>query len=228
MLVGFSTGSLALSNVRLGLQMVSGHKAVAIELSALREEELIPLINVLDSLDLHQFSYVSFHAPSRLSALSEGEVVDLLCKVAGRGWPVIVHPDVITDYALWRKLGESLCLENMDKRKPVGRSAGELAELFRRLPEARLCFDIGHARQVDPTMSEAEAILRRFGSRIRQIHLSLVTSSSAHEPLNYESLLAYRRVARLLPKDVPIILETPVRKEQVDEEISKARELVGS
>jgi endonuclease IV len=77
-------------------------------------------------------------------------------------------------------------------------------------------------------MSEAEAILRRFGSRIRQIHLSLVTSSSAHEPLNYESLLAYRRVARLLPKDVPIILETPVRKEQVDEEISKATELVGS
>jgi hypothetical protein len=223
MLVGFSTGSLALGNVRLGLQMVRGHSTMAIELSALREGELVPLVESLDSLDLRQFSYVSFHAPSRLRTLPEATAVAVLRRVALRGWPIVTHPDVITEAASWRQLGDRLCLENMDKRKPIGRTAKELAALFERFPDACLCFDIGHARQVDPTMSEAEAILRRFRSRIRQIHLSLVNSSSVHEPLNYESLLAYGRVSHLLPRDVPIILETPVRGEQIDFEMKKAR-----
>src|SRR5438477_12475760 len=76
--IGFSTGSLALNNVRLALKMVAGKRTSAIELSALREEELAPLIDLLDSLDLRQFAYVSFHAPSRLTTLTETAVVELL------------------------------------------------------------------------------------------------------------------------------------------------------
>src|SRR5438270_2342900 len=110
--VGFSTGSLALSDVRLGVRMVAGHPAAAIELSALREHELDPLMGLLDSLDLSQFSYVSVHAPSQVHVLSESDVVEKLGKAVERKWPVIVHPDVIKDDAVWRTLGESLCLEN--------------------------------------------------------------------------------------------------------------------
>lgn len=228
MRIGFSTGSLALGNVRLGLQMVAGTKADVVELSALREEEIVPLIDALDSLDLRQFSYVSFHAPSRLNVLSESEAVGLLRGVADRRWPVIVHPDVICEPALWRPLGEMLCIENMDKRKRIGRTAAELQEIFSDFPDARLCFDIGHARQIDPTMGEARAILNCFKGRIRQIHVSFVTSSSSHERLNYESMLAYGRVARLIPHDVPVILETPVACDEVENEISKAETLVAS
>src|SRR4051794_1997340 len=72
----------------------------------------------------------------------------------GRGYPVVVHPDVIFDRPRWRVLGEALFIENMDKRKPVGRTVEELQEFFRDLPAARFCFDIGHARQVDPSMTE--------------------------------------------------------------------------
>ena len=228
MLIGFSTGSLARSNVRLGLEMVAKCKADAIELSALREEELLPLIDQLDSLELRQFSYIAFHAPSHLSALTEAEVVDLLRGVADRGWPVVVHPDVICDFALWRILGEYLCIENMDKRKRTGRTAAELQDVFSHVPDAKLCFDIGHARQIDPTMGEAGAILRLFQGRIRQVHLSFVTSGSAHERLNNESMMAYRRVARLIPCDVPVILETPVACDEVENEISKAELLATS
>lgn len=221
MVIGFSTGSLALGNVRRGLQMVEGHATAAIELSALREEELVPLVESLDDLDLSHFSYISVHAPSKLNALSESEVVLMLTAVADREWPIVVHPDVITNFNLWRRLGRKLCLENMDKRKMTGRTACELEAFFAQLPEATLCFDIGHARQIDPTMCEADAILRRFGDRLQQIHLSLVNSRSGHEPLNYEGVLAFRRVAHLLPQSIPIILETPVERAGIEKELEK-------
>jgi hypothetical protein len=226
MVVGFSTGSLALGNVRLGLQMVEGHATAAVELSALREEELMPLIESLDELDLAEFSYISLHAPSKLKAMSQRETVALLRPVAERGWPIIVHPDVIDDMDEWRSLGKRLCIENMDKRKRTGRTAAELAGFFMELREATLCFDIGHARQIDPTMCEADAILRQFGPRLQQIHLSLVNSQGGHEPLNYESMLAFRRVSHLLPNDVPIILETPVPATGIEKELQKVGWLV--
>ncbi|HEX5446063.1 MAG TPA: TIM barrel protein [Pirellulales bacterium] len=221
MVVGFSTGSLALGNVRLGLQMVEGHATAAVELSALREEELVPLVESLDDLDLTGFRYISLHAPSKLRSMSEIEVARLLCPVAERGWPIVVHPDVIGSFDPWRTLGDRLCIENMDKRKPTGRTAGELAAFFRELPDATLCFDIGHARQIDPTMCEADAILRKFGGRLQQVHLSLVNSQGGHEPLNYEAMLAFRRVSHLLPENVPIILETPVRAAGIEKELKK-------
>lgn len=221
MVVGFSTGSLALGNVRLGLKMVEGHATAAVELSALREEELVPLVESLDDLDLTAFSYISFHAPSKLKAMSESEVVRSLRPVAARGWPIIVHPDVIAEFAVWAMLVDRLCIENMDKRKRTGRTADELLGFFATLPEATLCFDIGHARQIDPTMCEADAILRQFGDRLQQIHLSLVNSQGGHEPLNYESMLAFRRVAHLLPENIPIILETPLPAAGIQRELEK-------
>ncbi len=192
-----------------------------LELSALREEELLPLVRALDTLDLSQFNYISLHAPSRLARLSESEVISALKDVASRGFPIIVHPDVIVDFDLWNELGDKLCLENMDKRKSTGRTASELEACFLELPSATLCFDIGHARQIDPTMCEANAILLRFADRTQQIHMSLVNSKSVHEPLNYESILAFRRVAHLLPSNVPIILETPVSSDRIQAEIDK-------
>ena len=208
--IGFSTGSLAFGNFRLGLQMVQGQSAAAIELSALREEELVPLVQALDSLDLSQFSYVSVHAPSKLVQLSEAFVVEQLGAVAQRGWPIIVHPDVVNTTSLWTQFSGLLCIENMDKRKPSGRTTAELSEIFGVLPDASLCFDIGHARQVDPTMCEAELMLKAFQQRIKQIHLSAVSSQSKHEPLNFEAIVAFQRVAHLITPNTPVILETPV------------------
>ncbi len=116
----------------------------------------------------------------------------------------------------------------MDKRKRTGRTALQLAQVFDKLPEATLCFDIGQAHQVDSTMQEAEAILRRFQSRLRQVHMSYVNSQSQHERLNFESIRAFRQVAHLFGKSIPIILETPVSRSEVDEEISAAEFVITS
>ena len=111
----------------------------------------------------------------------------------------------------------------MDKRKPIGQTVAHLSEVFKVLPRASLCFDIGHARQVDPTMSAAAAILQFCRGRLRQLHISEVNSQSKHDPLSFESILAFRKVAHLIPESVPVIVESTVGKEEVNEEIQNAR-----
>lgn len=217
-LIGYSTGSLALGNFRSGIQMLRGKPYAAIELSALRETELESLVESLDDLSLEQFSYVSVHAPSFLIEFSERQLARCLEPVFDRRWPTVIHPDLIDDYAIWRDYGELVCVENMDKRKPTGRTAAELAEIFEQIPQASLCFDIGHARQVDPTMIEASNILRGFGTRLKQLHVSEVNTASGHESLNAAAVSAFSKVAPLIPVDIPIIMETPVGPEWIESE----------
>jgi hypothetical protein len=148
--------------------------------------------------------------------------LELLAQVAARKWPIIVHPDAMHTPAEWARLGDCLCIENMDKRKPIGQTAKSLAEIFKILPRASLCFDIGHARQVDPTMTEAWTMLRSFRERIAQLHVSEVNTQSRHDRLSLESVLAFQRVSHLIPVNVPVILESRVEEDEIDEEIQNA------
>jgi hypothetical protein len=157
--IGFSTGALAYADFRRGLAMISRRGLSTIELSALRQNELIPLLDAIPTLDLSGFEYVSIHAPSQFEPAWEQTLFSRLQAEGWRGWPIVIHPDAIRDFGLWRELGPRVCIENMDKRKPIGRTADELAVVFDQLPAATLCFDAGHARQVDLTMTEAYLIL---------------------------------------------------------------------
>jgi len=170
--VGFSTGALAFGDFRRALNMLRVRRDIlAVELSALRQPELLPLRDAANELDLSQFIYVAVHAPSNIDGETEQQVVNHLFDFAAKGWPVIVHPDAIHNYSLWSTFGNLLCVENMDKRKEIGRTVDELAIVFNRLPDASLCFDLGHARQVDATMTEAYLILKVYQSRLQQIHV---------------------------------------------------------
>lgn len=220
--LGFSTGALALGDFRKGLDLCRQHGLRAVELSALRLPELEPLVQALPALDLSGFEYVSLHAPSRYAPEAERRVASFALEAAERGIPVIVHPDAICDPLLWKPLGAMLTIENMDRRKPLGRSAAELEPFFERLPDAWLCFDLGHARQFDPSMVEAELLLVRYRGRIRQLHVSEVNTFSRHERLSWLSYFALQHVAPLLPADVPAILEACVEPEQIDAELQFA------
>ena len=126
-------------------------------------------------------------------------------------------------FGLWRELGSLLCIENMDKRKPIGRTASELDVIFGQLPDTKFCFDIGHAWQVDPTMTEAYWILKCHRERLVQIHVSEVNSRSKHDSLSYATIQSFRDVAHMIPPELPLILETPVSQEKMHEEMKKAR-----
>ena len=222
-IIGFSTGAIAKGDFRFALDVLKRARVSAIELSALREEELPDLSRSLRQLDLGPFEYVSVHAPARFVRFQEQEVVRLLEPVAALRRPIVVHPDTIKCPELWRGFGNMLLIENMDKRKPIGRTSEELATFFDSLPEAGFCFDVAHARQIDPTMMEAGQLLRTFGQRIQEVHASGVSTRSTHGPISAAASFAYSNIAALIPPSVPIILESPIQEDSILDEISFAR-----
>jgi hypothetical protein len=224
--IGFSTGAISKGDFRRALEILAPFRLPVVELSALRLDELPNLANAAGRLDLTDYRYVSVHAPSSFSSTDEQLVVAYLRGFAERGWPVVVHPDVMFTDALWVQFGNKLLIENNDKRKSVGRTTDELAALFGRFPEAGLCFDVGHARQIDPTMNEAYLILQHGRARLRQVHISEVNAFSHHDPLSSAAIEATRRVADLVPECVPIILETLIDQGQstIEVELHRASE----
>jgi hypothetical protein len=218
--IGFSTGAIALGDFNRALVELSGHGLAAVELSALREHELAPLMAALPTLSLNSYEYVSVHAPSKLNNLSDVDVVQLLQPAINRLYPIIVHPDGLRDVTAWRSLRSGLCIENMDGRKPIGRTVPELNRIFDALPEATFCFDIGHAYQIDPTMKLAGELLHAFDRRLRQVHLSYVTPDFFHHRITKEVASDYSKVAALIPAHVPVILESPVSGDAISAEIA--------
>jgi hypothetical protein len=219
--IGFSTGALALGDFDKGLALMADRHTSVIELSALREEELPPLVGALNRLHLDGYKYVSVHAPSQLRTMKESAVADMLRPCIDREWHVVLHPDAIGDHGCWREFGRWLCIENMDKRKEAGRTAVELRRHFRELPAASMCLDLAHARQVDPTLGIAREIIREYGEKIVQLHLSELDVKSHHEPLSMAAVWAIREIAHLLP-DCPVILESMVQPNGIDSELEMA------
>lgn len=222
-LIGFSSGSLAKGNFQYAIDVLRTYNIDVIELSALREHELAPLLHALaQGLDVSDFRSVSFHAPSKLKELDAGKLCDMLEPIVARKWNIIVHPDLIDDPHPWRQLGHYLCIENSDHRKPLGRTATEMAEYFDKLPEASWCFDVAHARQVDSTMSVAIAMLASFADRLREIHLSRIDMAGKHWAMDVATIQACRRIAARVDPNVPIILEAVIKPEGIPDELLSA------
>jgi len=180
----------------------------AVELAALSEPELPGLVRYLEGGPSLPFLYTSVHAPSKHRRIPELDLVNMLARLPRSIDAIVVHPDSIGDPRLYRPLGRRLAIENMDARKQAGQTAEELAPFFDELPEAGLCFDVAHAKSVDPTMEEGGRILEEFGDRLRHVHLSSLDENCHHVPLTEhdESLFA-SLLSRC--RDVPWILEAP-------------------
>ncbi len=119
-----------------------------------------------------------------------------------------MHPDTMQDPTAYRPLGRRLVLENMDARKQDGRTHAELERYFQALPEAGLCFDIAHAKSIDPTLTEGGSILDAYASRLRHVHLSSLDEDAHHVPLTDEDEILYPMLLQKC-RDVPWILEAP-------------------
>jgi hypothetical protein len=222
--IGFSTGAVAYGDFQGALDLLASSKLPCIELSALRMAEVETLVRAIPHLDLHGYHYVSFHAPSSFSADEEVGLAELLHAGVPKTWPIVLHPDTVWNPAVWRRLGNRVAVENMDRRKPIGRSVVELAAIFESLPEALLCFDLGHARQCDSSMTDAFLMLSTFQNKLVQVHLSEVNSESQHDPISYGAILAFQQIASLIPESVPVILESRVTSAQILSEVGRAQE----
>lgn len=182
---------------------------VAAELSALSESELPGLVDYLAQSPALPFSYVAAHAPTKGRRLSEPRLVDLLLELPNEISSIVLHPDVIVSPPEYTRLGSRLVIENMDCRKPVGRTAEGLGKLFEQLPEAGLCFDVPHAASVDPSLEIGRRILDVHGHRLRQVHLSSLDAACHHQPLTSTDEARFTELIDRC-RDVPWILEAPL------------------
>ncbi len=180
---------------------------VAVELCALSARELPGLLEYLSAAPRLPFAYVSVHAPSK-GVDDESAVVAALRRLPTWIDAVVVHPDTMQDPSCYRVLGRQLVIENMDTRKAVGLTAEELGQLFEALPDAGLCLDVAHAKDVDPTMEVARTILREFASRLRHVHLSSLDQDRHHVTLTAEDEQLFAPILSRC-RDVPWILEAP-------------------
>jgi hypothetical protein len=182
--------------------------SAAIELSALSEDELPGLLAYLANAPRLPFHFVSVHGPSKGRSMSDAALVEQLRHLPSWVSAIVLHPDTMRDVSAYERLGRRLVIENMDVRKELGQTTADLLPFFERLPQARLCLDLAHAKAVDPTMAVGGELLSAFATRLSHIHLSSLDNERSHVPLTLadEALFsdALRRCA-----DVPWILEAP-------------------
>ena len=222
--VGYTTGALCRGDWQTALCILRDSRFTAIELGTLREWEFMGLLSHLPTLDVSKYDAVSVHCP-KIQKMTEEKLTEDLSPIYDRGWNITVHPYVIKNPKLWKKFGSQLCIENMGTSTKsskasewVGQDVDGLSPFFNDLPDASMCFDIGHAIQMDETTELAENLIDSFGDRVKIIHLSKVNPSGEHLPLTVEPIRALGRVITRLPMDCAIIIESDAR-ETYDKEV---------
>jgi hypothetical protein len=190
------------------VRQAAAQSSFAVELAALSEPELPGLVRYLEGGPSLPFLYVSVHAPSKHRRIPELDMIAMLERLPPSVDAIVVHPDAIGEPDLYRSLGRRLAIENMDVRKPAGQTADELGVFFDELPEAGLCFDIAHAKSIDPSMGEGERILDAFGDRLRHVHLSSLDARCHHVSLTEDDESLFAALLNRC-RDVPWILEAP-------------------
>ena len=209
--LGASTGYMEDSRADWAAMVASAVEVstFAVELAALSEDELPGLEAYLAAAPELPFDYLSVHAPVKHLRMPEAELVARLAHLAPVVDAIVVHPDAMDDPLAYRPLGSCLVLENMDARKPTGRTVAELEPFFAALPEAGLCLDVAHVLTIDATLAEGERLLDAFAGRLRHLHVSSIDEDCRHTPLTVEQETRFGGLLRRSP-DVPWILEAPL------------------
>lgn len=143
--------------------------------------------------------------------MSEAALAQVLGALSTNVQGVVMHPDTIEDPSHFRALGQKLLIENMDARKPDGRTVAELSSWFTALPEAGFCFDIAHAWSIDDSMTVGGELLDAFRSRLRHLHVSSMDADLRHVTLTEEDEATFAPLLRRCT-DVPWIFEAPPRQ----------------
>jgi sugar phosphate isomerase/epimerase len=73
-------------------------------------------------------------------------------------------------------------------------------------------------------MCVAMQLLREYGRRIRQVHVSEVDTQSHHRPVTLGVGLAFEKIRMDMPGDVPFIIESVVTEAMIACELRRVRE----
>lgn len=203
-IIGISTGALSGSSPDVGVAAAVGLGLPVVEVSALSEPELPAVLELVDGLaGTAGLEHVVVHAPAKRLSGDEAARVQLL---HAADLPVVLHPDVVGDFALWAPLGSRLLVENMDFRKGSARTVSELSEVFSALPEAGLCLDVSHALSVGGPDLVFD-LHSAFSDRLAQVHVGCASGTAVGELLEGEVLEVLGVLDALLERPTPLVLE---------------------
>lgn len=182
-----------------------------VELTFSRKRELYDFrLSAANRSWLRSLRYVSIHAPFGLLRHSEDErdlsrQLDILAKLRRevRAKTVVMHPHQVPERRLLRRFGLPLSIENMPFTRRMRVPA--LKEVLRRHPGARFCVDAAHAYRL--SSRETARLVRAFGAKLSQIHLSGVYRKRDHLPLSAATPTFMRSVEPLRGLKCPIVIE---------------------
>ncbi len=215
-LVGFSTGCLYQSSLPLVDKLKAYLRAgsTVLELSFARPNDLLEFeMTEPIASKLRKFSKITIHAPwidvkyfdgSNLTRKMIDKIIRLsdLFFVSG----IVVHPDVVLNFAALEMVPLPILIENMDKNKKYGISVDHIARIKEDY-DLNFILDLQHAFEWDPSLTLAHEMISCMGNRIRHLHVSGETKSMRHAPV----YLADNRkdicdLLKMMPS-VPVVLE---------------------
>lgn len=163
----------------------------------------------LKASDLADFRYISLHAPSRNVKYRRDDatrqILDIMQKACAElnAQCVVIHPDTVIDWGILKEYPLPFAFENMDNRKKSHRDVGDMLKVFQDT-DYEFVLDVNHCFANDPTMRLAEEMLKNFGDRLCEIHVSGYTNY--HAPLHRTE---QKEILEAIPDtDVPMIIES--------------------
>ena len=228
--IGFSTEAFIDRTLAEVVHLISLESRV-IELVSHSVLDLKPLLISMYgpdtfNLDLYSMDKVSIRLPKYFNDIEEIYICRWLYLHAFPRPLILVRPRNITEPAMcmWEKeFGQSLCFEDDWTRENLKEKAEQLEKLYEKLPQAGFCLDLGKIRQEDPTMGLARLLLRRFGSRLKQVRLSEIDSKGKHCKMSVLTQLACQTIADMIPEDVRVIIDSEVSKSEMVKEMITAQ-----
>ncbi|PAW75701.1 MAG: hypothetical protein B9S32_17310 [Verrucomicrobia bacterium Tous-C9LFEB] len=172
------------------------------------------------------FREPSVHLPCQAS-FPERETLAVAHAARERGYTrIVAHPNVIRTFALWRELGESLLVENLDFRFPGFQWVEDLQPILEQLPDARFCLDVAHAW--DGSVQQGVRLFETFRDRLAEVHFSEIDLKTAfhREDIGGVYLESCRPLLKRVPVGTPLILEMATlpltRLQEVRKQVERA------
>lgn len=198
--IGFPSGCLAhcSPHATIAFSQAAGFPALELHPQNIHD----PIL----ALSRHRFTYWSCHLPDK-PEVSDRDLTRMICQDSTHTDNFIIHANKIKLPSEWEPYQDKVLVENMDNNRTFGRYPEEMEEIFDSLPNAGFCFDLGHAFQVDPTLSLAKEMVAAFGDRLKELHISYVDQEGHHHSIPGELFEPFAEITQNIPQDIPTIIE---------------------
>ncbi|MFH1427769.1 MAG: hypothetical protein ABIG60_04565 [Patescibacteria group bacterium] len=211
-LLGFSTGFFYKFGQPMSREAILLCKKLgcqAIELCGVLPERINLLKNIKKN-DLHKFKYISLHSSGLMKYKNNNKTKSMLDIIQEAHDKlnfncVIIHPDLIEDWAVFKNYTFPLAVENMDRLKKSGKTPRSFKKILAN-KKIKLVLDLNHCYTIDKSMKLAEKFYHNFKKQICEIHLSgYKNKNELHVPLFKTK---QNIILRAVKNDLPIIIES--------------------